>query len=135
VDEFFVHRQQRGEAAPAEYEAFTARWQRQLADPGVSIRTLCADGQVAGYIAHFMRQGLPEVSYELGPQFWGHGFATAALRLFVGEITLRPLYARAAKDNVRSIRVLQKNGFRTIGEDRFIAAAGNEVEEFLLMLS
>lgn len=135
VDEFFTHRQQRGDAAPADYAAFIARWQRQLEDPGVTIRTICADGQVVGYIAHFFRHGLPEVSYELGPRYWGHGFATAALRLFVGEITVRPLYARAAKDNARSIRVLQKNGFRTIGEDRFIAAAGNEVEEFVLMLA
>ncbi|HTT03654.1 MAG TPA: GNAT family N-acetyltransferase [Steroidobacteraceae bacterium] len=135
VAEFFAHRQQRGDAGPEDHDAFLARWQHQLQNPDVTLRTILADAEVVGYIARFTRNSLPEVSYELGPDYWGHGFATAALRLFVAETTARPLYARAAKDNARSLRVLEKNGFRTIGEDRFIAAAGNEVEEFVLMLS
>ncbi len=43
-----------------------------------------------------------------------------------------PLYARAAKDNRASIRVLEKCGF---GKDRFTDASGLELEEFLLKLS
>lgn len=37
--------------------------------------------------------------------------ATAALRLFLGIVTTRPLYAFAVKHNVASIRVLEKCGF------------------------
>jgi len=47
----------------------------------------------------------------------------------------RPIYARAAKDNSGSLRVLEKCGFRIIGEDKgFANARGREVEEFLLEL-
>lgn len=63
------------------------------------------------------------------------GFATSALHQFLGEIAVRPLYARAAKDNTASIRVLQKCGFSVVGEDRFIAAPGHQVEEFIFGLS
>jgi RimJ/RimL family protein N-acetyltransferase len=134
VTEFFTQRQARGEARPEEQAQFIARWQRQLVNPRVTLRTISAAGQVVGYIAHFTRKDLPEVSYELGPQYWGQGFATAALRLFLEELKIRPLYARAAKQNVSSIRVLQKNGFAQMGEDRFVAAGGEEIEEFVFVL-
>jgi RimJ/RimL family protein N-acetyltransferase len=50
---------------------------------------------------------------------------------FLGEIELRPMYARAAKDNIRSVRVLEKCGFAIVAEDRFTDARGRLVEEFL----
>ena len=93
-----------------------------------------AVGQVVGYIGQFTRSDLPEVSYELGPKFWGKGFATTALGQFVSGIDVRPLYARAVKDNARSIGVLRKCGFSTVGEGRFIAAGGHEVEELIFAL-
>ena len=47
----------------------------------------------------------------------------------------RPLFARAAKDNAGSIRVLQKCGFGISGEDRgFANARSGEVDEFVLRL-
>lgn len=47
----------------------------------------------------------------------------------------RPLYARAAKDNVASIRVLEKCGFRISGYERaFANARGEEIEEAILEL-
>lgn len=134
LDEFFAHRQSRGEASPSDYIAFVARWHEQLTDQSVRIRTLTVAEQVVGYIAHFTRKGLPEVSYELGPQFWGNGFATAALRYFVDDLDVRPLYARAAKDNTRSIRVLQKNGFSAVGKDKFVTSDGREIEEVIFSL-
>lgn len=134
VDEFFVHRQARGETRSEQYAEFIARWRRQLTDPRVTVRTIEVAARVVGYIASFTRNGLPEVSYELGPQYWGRGFATAALRRFLQELEVRPLYARAAKHNTRSIRVLQKNGFAPAGEDRFVAAGGEEAEEFVFVL-
>jgi hypothetical protein len=38
----------------------------------------------------------PEVSYWIGRQDWGNGFATRALQQFLTEVEVRPLYARAA---------------------------------------
>jgi RimJ/RimL family protein N-acetyltransferase len=47
----------------------------------------------------------------------------------------RPLYARVAKDNVASIRVLERCGFEVCGEDRgFSNARSEEVEEYILKL-
>ncbi len=46
---------------------------------------------------------------------------------------MRPLYARAAKDNVASLGVLQKCSFTITGEDRgFSNARDEEAEEFIL---
>ena len=51
------------------------------------------------------------------------------------RIKVRPLYARAAKDNFASLRVLEKCGFTRIGEDKgFANARGEEIEEFMLRL-
>jgi hypothetical protein len=40
----------------------------RLVDPTVKVRTIGVAGQVVGSIGQFTRSGLPEVSYELGPQ-------------------------------------------------------------------
>ena len=117
-----------------DYEEFRTRWRERLANPTFKIRTITVGEHVVGYIGHFTRNDLPEVSYELGPRYWGRGFATAALRQFLSQIDVRPLYARAAKDNARSIGVLRKCGFAAVGEDRFIAASGHAVEEFIFVL-
>ena len=98
------------------------------------VRTIVAGGTVVGYMAQFQRESLPEVSYELGRAHWDKGFATAALRQFLREIKVRPLYARAAKDNLASIRVLEKCGFAGVAEDRFTDATGHEVEELIFEL-
>jgi GNAT superfamily N-acetyltransferase len=79
--------------------------------------------------------GKPEVSYWLGREFWGKGIATTALRLFLSVVAVRPLYARAARDNAASIRVLEKCGFTIAGSARgFANARGAEVEEMVLVL-
>jgi RimJ/RimL family protein N-acetyltransferase len=120
---------------PADGEAFEAHWDRILAEDSITARTILADGSVAGHIARFERSGQAEITYWLGRAYWGKGFATRALSLFLEEISERPLYARAAKDNVASLRVLEKCGFRIAGEDKgFANARGREVEEFILVL-
>jgi RimJ/RimL family protein N-acetyltransferase len=51
-------------------------------------------------------------------------------------VAVRPLFARVAKDNQASLRVLEKNGFGKVGEDHgFAAARGCEVDEWILSLS
>ena len=80
--------------------------------------------------------GHPEVTYWLGKHYWGKGLATRALSTFLTHANpTRPIYARAAKDNIGSLRVLEKCGFKIIGEDSgFANARGKEIEEFLLEL-
>ena len=55
---------------------------------------------------------------------------------FLAVDTERPLRARAAKDNVGSLRVLAKCGFEVTGGDiGFANARGQEIEEVVLRLS
>ena len=92
---------------PSDRAAFMARWQRILADPTVIIRTVVTDGAVAGSVLSYEVEGRPEVSYWLGRAFWGRGIATRALTAFLADANrTRPIYARAAKDNIGSLRVL-----------------------------
>ena len=72
--------------------------------------------------------------YWLGREFWGKGIATWALTEFLVFEQCRPIYARVAKDNLASLRVLQKCGFVITGEDKgFANARGQETEEYILI--
>ena len=120
---------------PSDRDAFLARWNRVLADPSVTARTIESEAEAVGYVATFLREGTREVAYWIGRAHWGRGIATAALAQFLGEIEERPLVARAVRDNVASLRVLEKCGFRRIREDRFFSRARDqEVEELVLGL-
>lgn len=121
---------------PTDREAFMAHWRRILADPTTINRTIVADGEVVGSIASYEDAGHLEVTYWLGKAYWGKGLATQALNLFLTQVNpTRPMYARAAKDNIGSLRVLEKCGFIIVGEDKgFANARGHEVEELHLRL-
>lgn len=121
---------------PADWNAFLAHWRRILADATVIVRTIVVDGAVVGSVLSYETDGKPEVSYWLGRAFWGRGIATAALAQFLAEVNpMRPIYARVAKDNAGSRRVLKKCGFAIIGEETgFANARGAEIEELVLML-
>ena len=120
---------------PSDRAAFAAHWNRILADETIVKKTVLLDSRVAGYVSSYEQSGEREVTYWLGREFWGRGVATVALREFLRHDEVRPLYARAAKDNLGSIRVLRKCGFEISGEDRgFANARGVEVDEFVLTL-
>lgn len=122
---------------PADRDAFMAHWTRILADEINIIQTILVDGHVAGHVSSYEDEefGKPEVTYWIGKPYWGKGIATSALSLFLLQNKARPIYARAVKDNIASLRVLQKCGFTPIGEGKgFANARGEEVEEFILKL-
>lgn len=120
---------------PADRAVFDQRWARILADDDITKRTIVQDGEVVGSVMGFTRDGDREVTYWIGREHWGKGIATAALGEFLGLEKARPVYARVAKDNIASRRVLEKCGFRICGEDTgFAHARGEETEEFLLKL-
>jgi RimJ/RimL family protein N-acetyltransferase len=121
---------------PTNQEAFTAHWHRILADATVIIKTIICAGQVAGSVSSYEDEGKPEVTYWLGKEYWGKGIATWALQAFLAHTNKRrPIYARVAKDNLGSRRVLEKCGFTVINESTgFANARGQEIEELLLEL-
>ena len=121
---------------PTNQEAFMAHWHRIMADETNITQTIIFNGQVAGSISSYEEEGRPEVTYWLGKEFWGKGIATWALMEFLAQKNqIRPIYGRVAKDNPGSRRVLEKCGFRIIGESKgFANARGQEIEELLLEL-
>lgn len=120
---------------PTDKDAFAAHWARIRADETVTMRTILYRGEVAGYVARYKHLGEPEVCYWIGKEFWGKGIATEALADFLAVLPERPLFAHAARDNVASIRVLEKCGFKISGYDKgFANARGAEIEEVALKL-
>lgn len=116
-------------------EAFLAHWATILAEDTIVKRTILVDGHVAGNVLKFDGYGQPEVGYWLGREWWGRGVATRALGAFLVEVAQRPIHAVVAKDNLASLRVLEKCGFTITGEDRaFSNARGVDVEQYVLTL-
>lgn len=137
---FFEH-QRDPEAArmaafpPRDEQAFVKHWNRILNEPGIVVRTVLADGEVAGNVVSFERSGRREVGYWLGRAFWGRGIATRALAAFLAEFDARPLHALTAKHNTASQRVLEKCGFVRCGEELWTPPTGGEaVEDFVFVL-
>ena len=115
--------------------AFLNRMSRLRADTSVSHRVIDVDGTVAGTIGSFRIDNQLEVTYWVDRAQWGKGIATGALQILLAETAERPVHARVASDNVGSLRVLEKAGFRRVGVDRgFARGRGEEIEETILRL-
>jgi len=117
LDAFFEHQRDAEANEMAAFPArdkdrFAAHWAKIRADDGVVLRTIVADGLVAGNIGSWEQDGQRLLGYWVGREHWGRGVATRALLRFVDELSTRPLLAHVAVHNVGSIRVLEKAGFR-----------------------
>jgi RimJ/RimL family protein N-acetyltransferase len=125
---------------PTNREAFLAHWAKIRGDDANVIQTVLFNGQVVGSIGSWpdidaSGEVKREICYWFGRSFWGKGIATRALTAFLRQLPARPLYAHAAKDNLGSIRVLEKCGFTLCGEDMYFShARGEEIAEVLLKL-
>jgi RimJ/RimL family protein N-acetyltransferase len=115
---------------PRDQAAFTAHWSRILADDTVVVRTVLADGEVAGNVVSWNQDGEWLVGYWIGREHWGRGIATEALEALVQLLEVRPLVAHVAVTNVGSIRVLEKCGFTRTSEH----TADDGVRELLFEL-
>jgi RimJ/RimL family protein N-acetyltransferase len=116
--------------------AHAAHWAKILRNETGIAKTILFENQVAGFLVKFIMFDEPEVGYWIGKDYWGKGITTQALAQFLLHLTMRPLYAHAAKDNLASLRVLQKCGFEVIGYDRsFADGRGEEIEGVALRLS
>jgi RimJ/RimL family protein N-acetyltransferase len=100
-----------------DHDAFTAHWERIMADETVVIRAVLADGRLAGNVLSFVHDGRREVGYWIAREHWGGGIASAALAAFLEVETRRPLYAGVLQTNHGSLRVLEKCGFARAGSE------------------
>ena len=120
---------------PNDKNVFKNHWEKILSDNSVTIKTIIFSGKVVGHISKFPQFGKTGIGYWIGKDYWGQGFATQALTLFLISVNERPLYARVAKDNIGSKTVLEKCGFVITGEDKgYSNSRGKEVEEYILIL-
>ena len=122
---------------PTDRDAFMAHWVRILGDESNTNQTILFNGEVAGHVACYADEdfGQLEVTYWIGKDYWGKGIATKALALMLNHVTVRPIFGRTAKDNIGSLRVMEKCGFTIYGEGKgFAYARGKEVEEYILRL-
>lgn len=121
---------------PHDRAAFDAHMNRLRNSSDIGFYAIDRGGVLVGTIASFVVDGRTEVTYWVDRAAWGAGVATAALRLLLGIVTLRPIYARAASDNLGSLAVLQKCGFLAIDRETSFARARNgEIEETVLRLA
>lgn len=120
---------------PSDRAAYDERQARFRNDESIIKRTVLGDGEVVGNIVIYGEPEFREVSYWIDKRFWGQGIATKALLLLLKEIPDRPLYARVAKDNLGSMRVLEKGGFViTMADKGFANARGAVIEEWVMRL-
>ena len=119
---------------PTDRDAFTAHWNKILANPTNILRTIVFDGQVVGSVSSYEESGKPEVTYWIGRAYWGKGIGTRALTAFLVQVNItRPIYARVAQDNLGSRRILEQCGFQVIAETKGFANARSKVVEELLL--
>ena len=96
---------------------FLTHWAEIRTGSGVLARTIMVNGQVAGNITCWEQWDERQVGYWVGRRYWGRGVATTALALFLCQMTSRPLHAYVASRNAGSLRVLEKCGFRRVGDE------------------
>lgn len=114
---------------PDDRAAFDAHMARVRTLPDITHRSVTCDGQLVGSIAAFVLDGRTEVTYWVDRAAWGRGIASRALELLMDLVSVRPLYARTASDNIGSLRVLQKSGFKITGTENSFAAGRNSIIE------
>jgi RimJ/RimL family protein N-acetyltransferase len=120
---------------PDDRRAFDAHMARVRSSPDITLRAITCDGQLVGSVSSFPSGDQTEVTYWIDRPAWGRGIATQALELLLKLVPSRPLHARAASDNIASLRVLEKAGFSVIGtENSFANARNRNIEETILRL-
>lgn len=120
---------------PTDREAFDSHMSKVRTSLDVTLRAVARDGRLIGSIASFVIEGDTEVTYWIDRAVWGQGVASQALALFIDIVVVQPLYARAARDNVGSLKVLQNAGFTIIGTAvSYANGRGAAIEETVLRL-
>jgi RimJ/RimL family protein N-acetyltransferase len=125
---------------PEDRSAHDAHWSRLLANNAITKRSIervhpDIGPRLVGHIISFTMEGDREITYWIDHRHWGKGIASEALRQFLSIEKTRPLFGRAAKDNKPSIRVMERNGFRHLRDERGHAhARGAEIDEVVMVL-
>jgi RimJ/RimL family protein N-acetyltransferase len=107
-------------------------------DTGTAL-AITHDDAIAGGIgvrmrsaSHLQRAAGPNIGFWLGYNYWGRGYMTEAVRslvrLIFDETPADAIYSGAFSENVDSLHVQHKVGFRTDGETLLAARPRNGLE-------
>lgn len=120
---------------PDDRAAFDAHMAKLRTSHDITLRAITLDGRLVGSIGCFVIEGDTEITFWVDRPVWGRGVAGRALALFLDEVEVRPLHARAASDNVGSLSVLRRAGFAVTGtEVSYAAGRAADIEETVLRL-
>lgn len=120
---------------PDDRPAFDRRMAKIRASRDNTLFAVTLDGRLVGTVAGFVMDDQLEVTYWIDRAVWGQGVAGRALALLLDAVPDRPVYARAASDNLGSLAVLRKAGFTVTGtETSYATARRTEIEETILRL-
>ena len=105
-------------------ELFSRHLELQQAAPGWYGFALRLDGKTIGLIQVWLEADIPArqggIGFNLSEEFRGQGYMTEALRSLIAfaqdQTSLQSLSASCFSDNLACRRVLEKSGFRVIGE-------------------
>lgn len=107
---------QMAQVAQRDETAYVSHWAGLLADETVGKMTVLVDGAVAGQVISFNRDGVRELGYWLGREYWGQGIAGAAVQQYLTLERYRPLFALVAEHNTASRRLLIRSGFNEVAQ-------------------
>jgi len=120
---------------PGDKSAYMSKWTKIIENPNIHMMSIFNDEELVGSILHFDMGDETNVSYGISPSHWGKGYASKGLSAFLQSTSKRPLYGRAAFDNIGSQKVMEKNGFKRVGKEvAFANARKAEIEEFVYLL-
>jgi len=108
---------------PQTEEAFFAKWKKILQDQSCIAKAIIHGEELVGSINIFQVEGETCIGYWVATEWWGKGIASRAVGLILNEVSTRPIHATVARENVASLRVLEKHGFKITGWEH---SQGNE---------
>lgn len=120
---------------PNDKETYFNKWKILLKKESINMQTILLANNVIGCVIKFLMEGEAEITYAISKEYWGKGLTTRAVKLFLKNEHTRPIYGRVAFDNFGSQRVLEKAGFKRIGEEiGFANARGKKIKEYIYKL-
>lgn len=117
----FEHQLDRDAVALSAYPSkdrgeFMRHWEGILKNKSITARTIMYKEKIVGHVLCWKEKYEQRLGYWVSKQFWRRGIATSAVKEFLVEVKIRPLYAEVANHNLASKRVLEKNGFELLDE-------------------
>lgn len=110
-------------------ERSVARWEN-LAEADELGFHIDHEGELIGGLGFKKLQETPEIGYWLGRPYWGKGFMSEALNAAIGWVFENTAHERLAceamTENPASIKVMERTGFRPVGEVSCVSVSRGE---------